>query len=306
MIIDLTDTNASKIDSALTRARHSGGGPGLGMVLTLVAVTAERSHYDAIKAANDAAREHPSRILAVINRGGRGMGRLDAEVRVGGESGPGETILMRLYGELGHHADSVVLPLLLPDAPVVVWWPAHAPGVPRDHPLGALAQRRVTDAAPEAKPLAALRQRADGYRPGDTDLAWTRLTPWRTVLAAALDQPFDPILSAEVAAQRSNPSAELLACWLGLRLNVPVDRKTSRGPGITSVRLQTESGEIALTRPDGRLAHLTRPGEPDRTVALSRRTTPELLAEELRRLDPDEVYEDCVRAVPVEEKATAS
>jgi glucose-6-phosphate dehydrogenase assembly protein OpcA len=306
MILDLTDTNASKIDAALTRARRSGGGPALGMVLTLVAITDERTHYDAIRAAADSAREHPSRIIAVINRGGRGKGRLDAEVRVGGEAGPGETILLRLYGELSHHADSVVLPLLLPDAPVVVWWPNHAPDVPGDDPLGALAQRRVTDAAAETKPLSALRQRADGYRPGDTDLAWTRLTPWRAVLAAALDQPFDPVRSAVVAAQRSNPSAELLAAWLGLRLNVPVERKASRGPGITAVRLETERGDIALTRPDGRLARLARPGDPDRTVALARRDIPEILAEELRRLDPDEVYEYCVRAVADEDDANAT
>jgi glucose-6-phosphate dehydrogenase assembly protein OpcA len=161
----------------------------------------------------------------------------------------------------------------------------------------------VTDAAAEAKPLSALRQRADGYQPGDTDLAWTRLTPWRAVLAAALDQPFDPIHSATVAAQRSNPSAELLAAWLGLRLDVPVERKTSRGPGITAVRLETEKGDIALTRPDGRLGRLARPGDPDRTVALARRDIPEILAEELRRLDPDEIYEYCLRAIPDENGA---
>jgi glucose-6-phosphate dehydrogenase assembly protein OpcA len=38
------------------------------------------------------------------------------------------------------------------------------------------------------------------------------------------------------------------------------------------------------------VAHLSRPGQPERRVALHRRDTPELLAEELRRLDPDEVY----------------
>lgn len=303
MILDLTDTNASKIDAALMRARRSGASSGIGLVLTLVIVTDERSHYDAIKAANDAAREHPSRILGLINRAGRGKGRLDAEVRVGGDAGPGETVLIRLYGELGHHAESVVTPLLLPDAPVVVWWPSRAPDVPAEDPLGALAQRRVTDAAPETRPLAALRQRSEGYRPGDTDLAWTRLTPWRTVLAAALDQPFDPITTARVSGQRNNPSVELLAAWLALRLGIPVERKASRGPGITAVRLTMETGEIALTRPDGRLARLARPKEPDRTVALARRSLPELLAEELRRLDPDEVYEESIRALPTDEDA---
>ena len=43
--------------------------------------------------------------------------RLDAEVLIGGRLGPGESIVMRMYGRLGLHAESVVLPLLAPDAP---------------------------------------------------------------------------------------------------------------------------------------------------------------------------------------------
>jgi glucose-6-phosphate dehydrogenase assembly protein OpcA len=39
---------------------------------------------------------------------------------------------------------------------------------------------------------------------------------------------------------------------------------------------------------------LRRPGEPERRVALHRRDTAELLAEELRRLDPDEVYAEAI------------
>ncbi len=304
MIVDLTATTAAEINAALTRARHASGSPAVGMVLTLVIVTDERHHYDAVKAANEAAREHPSRILTVIARGGRGAPRLDAEVRVAGETGLGENVLMRLHGELAPHADSVVTPLLLPDAPVVTWWPAHAPPAPAADPLGRLAQRRITDAAAESRPLAALQARAAGYTPGDTDLAWTRTTPWRTVLAAALDQPTDPVRAAEVGAARGNPSAELLAAWLESRLGVSVARHVSRGPGVTSVRLETRRGEIALVRPDGRLATLTRTGSPDRTVALPRRPLSELVAEELRRLDPDEVYAETLRhvAVPVEDR----
>lgn len=292
MTFDLTATTASEVDAALTRARHKAGSPAMGMVMTLVVVTDEQSHYDALRAATEASREHPCRILEVVGRPGRGSPRLDAEVRTAGETGPGETVLLRLHGPLARNADSVVLPLLLPDAPVVTWWPGAAPPTPCEDPLGALAQRRVTDTAAESRPLAALRRRADGYRPGDSDLAWTRLTPWRTLLAAALDQPYDELTEAEVSARRGNPSAELLALWLSRNLRVPVARKYSRGPGLTAVRLTMRRGEIALTRPDGRLARLSRPGQPDRTVALSRRELPELLAEELRYLDRDEVYEE--------------
>ena len=39
------------------------------------------------------------------------------------------------------HPESVVLPLLLPDSPVAVWWPADHPPDPAEDPLGRLAQR---------------------------------------------------------------------------------------------------------------------------------------------------------------------
>lgn len=300
MNIDLTDTTSSKINSALIRARRAIGAPAVGMVLTLVIVTDEGNHYDALKAAGDASKEHPSRILVVIRRPGRSprdrrAARLDAEVRVGGESGIGETVLLRLHGELAEHAYSVVLPLLLPDAPVVVWWPEDAPDRPSEDRLGQLAARRITDASAAEDPAASLSLRAQTYTPGDTDLAWTRITPWRSVLAAALDQRHSEVSGAVVEGEAYNPSTELLGMWLAQRLRVPVERRVSDGPGLTGVRLSTAEGEICLDRPNGALAQLAMPGQPDRHVALQRRSTSELIAEELRRLDPDEAYEAAVK-----------
>jgi glucose-6-phosphate dehydrogenase assembly protein OpcA len=290
MNIDLTDTNASQINATLIEARRRYGSPASSAVLTLVIVTDEQGHYDALRGAIEAAREHPARILSVIRRPGRGEPRLDAEVRTSGEAGPGEVVVLRMHAGLADHAESVVLPLLLPDAPVVTWWPGAAPDVPAEDKLGILSKRRVTDAGAGADPLSELVKRAAGYRPGDTDLSWTRLTPWRTMLAAALDAPFDPIRSAEVASEPDNPSAELLARWLEDRLGVPVERHTGPGPGINAAVLHTEGGDIALHRSDGRVAQLSRPGWPERPVALRRRSAAELLTEELRRLDEDEVY----------------
>jgi glucose-6-phosphate dehydrogenase assembly protein OpcA len=136
----------------------------------------------------------------------------------------------------------------------------------------------------------ALRERLACLCPGDTDLAWGRLTPWRALLAAALDEPFDPVVSGYVSAERGNPSAVLLAAWLRSTLGVDVAVRTSKGPGITEARLRSARGYLAITRPDGERATLSRPGQPDRRVALKRRTTADLLAEELRHLDADEVY----------------
>ncbi|GAA1884929.1 glucose-6-phosphate dehydrogenase assembly protein OpcA [Streptantibioticus ferralitis] len=300
MKIDLTNTTSSKINAGLIEARRAIGTPAVGMVLTLVIVTDEGNAYDALKAAGDASREHPSRTLVVIKRPGRtprdrAKSRLDAEVRVGSDAGTGETVLLRLHGELANHAEAVVLPLLLPDAPVVVWWPEEAPEKPAEDPLGKLAQRRITDAASAEDPVGALGVRAGSYSPGDTDLAWTRITPWRSMLAAALDQRHSAISAAEVEGEPYNPSTELLGMWLADRLKVPVARKVSDGPGLTAVRLDTADGAISLDRADGALAELAMPGQPDRHVALKRRETAELIAEELRRLDPDEIYKSAVQ-----------
>jgi glucose-6-phosphate dehydrogenase assembly protein OpcA len=289
MTIDLTDTTTGTIDQTLTEARRRLGGMTMGMVLTLIIVTDEAAQYDAIRAANQAAREHPCRVLAVITRKPKSESRLDAEIRVG-EASPGETIVLRMYGPLGQHADSVAAPLLVPDVPVVTWWPDNAPAVPSAHPLGALAQRRVTDSAVADAPEEVLAELARSYKPGDTDFGWTRATPWRTLLAATLDQPHPHLQSGEVRAEEDNPTADLIAAWLGLRLGIPVRRVVSSGPGITGVAFRTPAGDITISRPDGRTATLAWPGRPDRMVALHRRDTAELLAEELRRLDPDELY----------------
>ena len=300
MKIDLTDTTSSKINSGLVEARRAIGTGAIGMVLTLVIVTDEGSAYDALKAAGDASREHPSRILAVIRRPGRSPraraeARLDAEIRVGSDAGTGETVLLRLHGELAAQAQSVVLPLLLPDAPVVVWWPENAPDNAAKDPLGALAQRRITDAVSAESPVEQLGIRAASYTPGDTDLAWTRITPWRSMLAAALDQRRVKVTAAVVEGESYNPSAELLALWLADRLNIKVDRVVTDGPGLTAVRLHTDGGDVTLERGDGLLATLSMPDQPDRMVALKRRETSELIAEELRRLDPDDIYASAVR-----------
>ncbi|GAB7005999.1 glucose-6-phosphate dehydrogenase assembly protein OpcA [Nocardioides sp. AN3] len=289
-MISIENTNAAGIAAALVRARRHAGSPAMGMVLTLVIVVEEEYADAALDQTRQASREHPARVLAVVLGDKRGRGSVSAAVAIGDGWG-GETALIKLTGEVAKHPESVVLPLLLPDSPVVVWWPHDAPTDPASDPLGRLAQRRITDSASVGRNrhrvLAGL---CAAHAPGDSDLAWTRLTPWRALLAAALDQHPLKVSAASVSASKGNPSADLMAAWLEDRLRVPVERHASDGPGITQVELETKDGPIRISRPDGRLATFTTPGRPDRPIALKRREVPELLAEELRRLDEDDVY----------------
>jgi glucose-6-phosphate dehydrogenase assembly protein OpcA len=296
MLTDMTDTTTADIRAALTIARDQMGGPATGVVLNLIIMTDESGQHDAVRAASQAGREHPCRVLAVIAREARTASRLDAEIR-SGDGMPGQTVLLRLYGPMSEHADSVIMPLLVPDTPVVTWWHGLLPAVPSNQPLGMLAQRRVTDAASARAPAEALAALAAGYQPGDTDLSWTRATPWRSLLAATVDTEPGEINGGMVSAEEHNPTADLLAAWLSSRLHVPFQRETSGGPGITEVRLSTADGDLTISRPDGRVATLARPGQPDRHVALQRRGIADLLAEELRRLDPDEIYGESLAAV---------
>src|SRR5215469_1457990 len=289
MRTELTDTTAGAVRTALMRCCQLMGGLTTGVVLNLVVMTDEAGQYDAMKAASQAGREHPCLVLGVIARKSGGQRRLDAEIAVG-ENAPGQQVLLRIYGELNEHVDSVVTPLLVPDTPVVIWWPGDAPQAPAADALGVLGQRRITDVATSETPRERLLQLAAGYRPGDTDLAWARTTTWRSLLAATLDRPVGEMLEATVAAERDNPSAVLMVAWLAGRLGVPVRLEVSGGPGVTEVNFATDAGKVVISRLDGRNATLSRPGEPDRYVALHRRDIAELLAEELRRLDPDEVY----------------
>jgi glucose-6-phosphate dehydrogenase assembly protein OpcA len=148
----------------------------------------------------------------------------------------------------------------------------------------------VTDSAEADLPQAMLADLARAYKPGDTDFGWTRATPWRTLLAATLDQPHPQLEAGEVQAEPDNPTADLIAAWLNLKLDIPMRRTVSGGPGITRVSFATSGGDITISRLDGRTATLSWPERPDRMVALHRRDIAELLAEELRRLDPDDVY----------------
>ncbi|MEV6610241.1 glucose-6-phosphate dehydrogenase assembly protein OpcA [Kutzneria sp. NPDC051319] len=301
MIIDLPSTTTAQVNSKLVEVRETGGAVALGRVLTLVIVTDDSAKTEeAIQAANEASREHPCRVIVLARGARKAAARLDAQIRVGGDAGASDVIVLRLYGQLADQAASCVVPLLLPDAPVVAWWPSEAPDVPSEDSIGQLATRRITDSAAEKNPIKALEQRRKSYSDGDSDLAWTRLTNWRAQLAAALDlPPHEKVTAANVVGEADSPSSELLAGWFASRLNVPVGRaKATSGEGIVQVTLQRRSGAVDLVRPDAKTGTLTQPGQPDRRIALQRRSVRDCLAEELRRLDPDEIYKDALMAVP--------
>ena len=292
MIVELPDTTTSKVSKEIVAMREKGGVVTLGRVLTLVVDTQPDFVEEAIAAANEASREHPCRIIVLAEGSPTDDTRLDAEIRVGGDAGASEVIVLSGSGELAHESVSLVSALLLPDAPIVVWWPHGVPANPAQTPLGSIAHRRITDAATEEDPKKALLALGEEYADGDTDLSWTRLTNWRIQLAAVLDEARgDRVRAVTVAGASDSASTFLLAAWLKHALKVPVKIiEGEAGTGIRQVVFERDGGKVELFRPDQATAHLTQPGQPEQQISLPRRSLRDCLAEELRRLDPDEVY----------------
>ncbi|WP_040160941.1 glucose-6-phosphate dehydrogenase assembly protein OpcA [Mobilicoccus massiliensis] len=297
MIVDMPDTTVGAISNKLIELRDHVGAMALSRVFTLVVLLSPEDEERALSVAESATRQHPSRILFVVHGSGRGRDGIDGEIRVGGDAGASEMVVMRLRGELTAHSEAVVLPLLLADSPVVAWWPGGCPEDVSAHPIGRIARRRITDAEFTPDPSASIRHRAETYAPGDSDLVWTRTTRWRGLLAAALDlPPYEPVTQVCVTGGYDSASADLLAAWLGSALKCEVVRaRAEAGTGLLSARLVRRSGPVDLVRPDGLVTTLSQAGQPARRLAVPRREAAECLADELSHLGEDDAYARTLR-----------
>ncbi|MCW1250308.1 glucose-6-phosphate dehydrogenase assembly protein OpcA [Acaricomes phytoseiuli] len=300
MIVDLPDTTTSKVSKEVQSMREQGGVVALGRVLTLIVLTEEGQEEAAIDAANLASREHPCRIIVLVEGDTSAETQLNAQIRVGGDAGASEVIVLHAQGSLCAQGDSLVAALLLPDAPIVAWWPDRMPETAAQTDIGKIAHRRITDSANETAPARALKTLSENYHEGDTDLAWTRLTGWRVQLASALDQlddlAEDPVRSVLVEGAADSPSTLLLAAWLQKSLQVPATvAEGAAGTGLHRVVLDRAAGPLEIHRPenDGN-ATITQPGQPEQRISLPRRSLQDCLSEELRRLDPDEVFGETI------------
>ncbi len=308
MNLTLTDTSTSEIAASLVHGQELFS-LATGRVLTLLVVASTTDDLDSVLlTVKEATREHPARVLVLVCGDPATPTSLDAEIVLTADAGASEMVVMQLRGELVGHLASVVTPLLLPDTPIVAWWPADAPVTPADSPLGTIAQRRITDAA-RTDPGGALLRLSGGYASGDSDMTWSRITMWRGIVASALDRdPEAPIDAVRITGPRDNPGVDLAAGWLASCLDAPVERLSATGPcaitrnvPITELVISRPGGDITVSVVDERSVRVSSPGLPDAYVAMTARSDSECLAEELLHLDPDTAY---ARALAALERVT--
>lgn len=303
MKVTLENTTSSAVASRLVDLREEGGAVALGRVLTLIVQAHPEEVESAVTATNAASREHPCRVIVVAPEpdAPNQPDGLDAEIRVGADAGASEVIVLHPRGGATTSLDTLITPLLLPDTPIVAWWPGQPPPVPSADPLGAMAQRRITDALSCADPIGRLGLLARGYRPGDTDLAWARATLWRGLLASTLDDTSaGPVTGVAIEGNLNHPSIALIGAWLGEALEVPVQYVAAEAAGIVGIVLERANGRTVFERPaNSSVLRIHEASGITHRVSLPLRTVEDSLIEDLRRLDPDVVYgEVLTQALP--------
>lgn len=295
MIITLKNTTSAEVASRIVELRDERGSAALSRVLTLLICVPDMIDVDkAIEVSDAVSREHPCRVIVIVEpESSEGAALLNAQIRVGDAAGLSDIIILEPRGEAASNIDSLVMPLLQSDTPVVTYWPVTPPENPGAHPLGRLAIKRITDSRATECPMETLSALSRVYTPGDIDLAWAGVTLWRALLAA-IAEDFDRLpTSIRVAGNATHPSPFLVAAWLHHQLGVPVDRIVDReAHTITDITFFFDDDTtVSLSRSaTSSVARLSRPGLEDRSVNLARRSVQDSLMEDLRRLDPDVYY----------------
>ena len=200
-------------------------------MLTLVIVADDETEaVEAIEAAKDASCEHPCRIIALVGGDAEWRQPADAQIRVGGDAGAGEVIVLRLYGALAGHGEQRSRPAAaggLPRCGVVAQ--GCSPGR-RASAIGKMAQRRITDAAEARDP----RRRSSVVRTPTSRAIPTWHGPASPCGVACWPRRWTS-RHTSLWWQQSSPgkrlaSTDLLAGWLAHALKCPVTRDPAAAP----------------------------------------------------------------------------
>ncbi|MGH9279597.1 MAG: glucose-6-phosphate dehydrogenase assembly protein OpcA [Acidimicrobiales bacterium] len=308
------DVTVGQVESALSELRrHEQKAAVRTSVLTLVAIVGdEASGHNALEVVSELGARHPSRTVVLVLDEHSVENGLDAQASVHviereGRAVCFEELLLRVRGRTRHHLDSVVEPFALPDLPLVVWLPDRLPSL--GDPLLAVSDRVVIDSravagagsSAEARTLLP-RIAALARRLPVTDLSWTRLAPWRSLLAGLFEGPvYRPFLREieKVEVTGNYGPRHLLGGWVMKRLEVPPARVELVSGEHVSIRVtavhRDRTGVFAVERPGAaRVIHAS--VEIDRGPSVSqvlhmRGQWPSLaLAGALTRMGRDDVF----------------
>ncbi len=266
--------DVGRIESELVRLRYEAAGPPADgepfairtSLLNLVVYAAsEKAARQASRVIASLPSHHPSRTLITVAKPSGGESRVDAQLAAHCHISPGlehqvccEEVMLEVKGGAAEHLHSIILPLLVADLPLYVWWPGELPGDP--HMLQEMlvsADRLIVDSGRFSRAEEGLARLAQVSieRPQCAvgDLNWGRLTPWRQLVAqqcetAGLRLCLKSATKVEIGlaggGREQRSQALLLLGWLAWRFGWETERVSGRGPeGFT---LDSSGGAVSV------------------------------------------------------------
>jgi glucose-6-phosphate dehydrogenase assembly protein OpcA len=234
-----TDVSVGEVQRQLRILRAGAAGGPRSSVLDVIIIASSAAQAEAAAAAVERlTAHHPCRALVIVDEPGGGSSRIDVTITErGNPKGEGtasvhEQVFLRVHGPAAEHIPSLVDSLLVPDVATFVWWTGSPPlRGPRFLSTLEVADVLLLDSARFERPYESFTALAEvAASPSKTvfgDFHWTRVGPWREVLA----QFFNPIgrrgflrgIGAVgvdyIAEGRGNRCAAILfAGWLGSAL----------------------------------------------------------------------------------------
>jgi glucose-6-phosphate dehydrogenase assembly protein OpcA len=287
----------------LGKEHEEQGGVLRACAMTLIAIAEDDADCEHVRQTlGELMRDHPSRAIVLrASEGANLSARVFAECWMPfgrNQQICAEGIEMTAdAANLGEVAQ-LLLPLIVPDLPVVLWCRgARFFSTRYFDPLFPVAQKIIVDSstASNAKgAIAVLRElRSRGRRVGD--LAWTRLTGWREALAHVFDdaivKPGD-IGSIRIQCGAKPSTSELYFCrWIERSLpsaRVIVDRAGQAG--LCGIVLEANGAQVSVTMADPASLEVTAGGRTSRAV-LPAPGEDALMRDELAILEPDPAFE---------------
>ncbi len=288
--VDMRPVEVDRIESELRRLwrEQAGARPGgepllLARTLNLIVYSPDAPHEEIPALLDPLVVEHPARVIAIHPAPGKSAHAWISTAHMHAVA-PGrcigrELITIECGPEAHRKLRSLVLPLLVADTPVYLWWRGR-PGFGADlfEDLASAADRVIIDSDALASPvddLARLASAVPQIGKAVTDLAWARLTAWRQLAAQFFESPATSSYLPRVRSMVVEYGGELpahallLTAWLASRLEwrarsrtrqplaldlqgpqaVHVEfRPNAQGRGVAALQLAADDARFSIRR----------------------------------------------------------